>query len=640
MSGIYGELTLLGPDAPDSGHLAGMDRAMALWGPDGAETWREGPCALGARLLRVTSEDTHETQPLIEPDLALVGHVRLDDRKRLARELGLDPALLPRTPDSRLLTLAWRRWGTDCAEHLYGDWVCALWDRGRQCLWLARDAAGNTGLFYWHDGRRLVFATSLPALLAHPAVPRKPDAYHLARLLTVFHDPAHADSTAYAGIRCMPGGHALLAESGRVAVRRWWQPETLPEFDPAPDAEYHAGFRDIYSRAVAGRLRVTRGSVGILLSAGLDSGSVAALAAPLLAANGERLHALTSVPHFPPDAASARRLGDEGPLAQALAARLGTVDWEPISSPDTQLLASIDRLLDYHGQPLHGVGNYFWLLDALARARELGVQVLLTGQGGNFTVSWPGTGSLWPELRAGRWRDAIGVLASEPGGLWPGLKRHLRPAFRAGRNRLAAWRQPQATPWSGYSALNPDLAASLRLAERMRAAGHDPGFGGRVDPRHPHNALYRLGWSRGGILGSFWMQLASQFGLDARDPTRDRRVIEYCWRVPDRTFWAGGVKRGLIRVGCADVLPDDIRTRATLGLQRADIGWRILRERKAILERLQGLSGHSLASGWMDIPAMQEALQDLELNVTAASSQRAASVLLRGLVAGCYLTRF
>lgn len=640
MSGFYGELTLPGAGTPYPGHLARMDRTMVQWGGDGADTWCEGPCALGARLLRVSPEETHDIQPRVEPDLALVGHVRLDDRQRLARELGLDPTSLPHTLDSHLLALAWRRWGTDCAEHLYGDWVCALWDRRRQCLWLARDAAGNTSLFCWHNDRRLVFATSLPTLLAHPAVPREPDAYHLARLLTVFNDPAHADTTAYAGIRCLPGGHALLAEAGSIAVRRWWQPETLPEFAPAPDAEYHAGFRDIYAQAVADRLHTAQGSVGILLSAGLDSASVAALAAPLLAAKGQRLQALTSVPHFPPDAASARRLGDEGPLARAFAADLGTVDWEPISSPDTHLLASLDHLLDHHGQPLHGVGNYFWLLDALARAHELGVRVLLTGQGGNFTVSWPGTGIVWPALRAGHWRDAIGLLNREPGGLWPGLKRQIRPGLRAGKNRLGAWRRSQTTPWSSYSALHPDLAASLRLHERMRAAGHDIGSGGRLDPRHPQNAFLRLGWGRGGILGSFWMQLAARNGLEARDPTRDRRVIEYCWRVPDRTFWAGGHKRGLIRHGCADLLPDAIRTRATVGLQRADIGWRILREREAIRGRLHGLTTHPLAAAWLNLPAMHEALKSLEDQVTPATSQRAASVLLRGLVAGCFLTRF
>ena len=174
----------------------------------------------------------------------------------------------------------------------------------------------------------------------------------------------------------------------------------------------------------------------------------------------------------------------------------------------------------------------------------------------------------------------------------------------------------------------------------MRAAGHDPRFGSSHDPRDPHLAAFRLGLRNAAALGSLWMDLGAAHRLAVCDPTRDRRVIEFCWRLPDRVFWAQGRQRGLSRAGLADALPAAVRQPGPKGLQAADLGYRLRAESASIRAALERLEAHTLARQWLDIPKMRGVQAAIEHAVTPETSGRAAAILLRGLGVGWFLTRF
>ena len=182
-------------------------------------------------------------------------------------------------------------------------------------------------------------------------------------------------------------------------------------------------------------------------------------------------------------------------------------------------------------------------------------------------------------------------------------------------------------------------AESLRLAEQMRAAGHDPTFAPCPRPRHPRNAGFRLGLQRSAAIGSLWMELGAAYGLAVCDPTRDRRVMEFCWRVPDRVHWADGRRRGLIREGFVDLLPASIRDPGARGLQGADLGYRLKPEARAIEAALACLAANPLAAQWLDLSRMQALHRQVQDAVTPTTT-RGAAVLLRGLCVGLFLTRF
>ena len=126
MSGISGIYNTDGRPV-DGKALDRMVGALAHRGPDGRGAWFEGPCGLGHRLFHETPESLHEQQPCIDIDrqLVLTADARIDNREDLLRQLELasqDPLLVS---DSRLILLAYARWGEDCVDHLLGDFAFA-----------------------------------------------------------------------------------------------------------------------------------------------------------------------------------------------------------------------------------------------------------------------------------------------------------------------------------------------------------------------------------------------------------------------------------------------------------------------------------------------------------------------------------
>jgi asparagine synthase (glutamine-hydrolysing) len=347
------------------------------------------------------------------------------------------------------------------------------------------------------------------------------------------------------------------------------------------------------------------------------------------------------VPCFPPDGASTRRLGDESQLARSAAKHIGAIDFHRMESHEVSVLDAIEAMLAITGLPGHAAANQYWIFDILQRARADGVQVMLTGQGGNATVSWTGVGNLLPAVIAGDGAALLAAFRESEVGVWRTLKHQvLKPLLGPARNVLQHWRNPGHAPWARYSALSPALVAEADLAKRMRAAGHGPAFNSAHTSRHPRHARFRLGRLGSAGLGSSWMAYGDAHQMEVRDPTRDRRLIEFCWRVPDRIFWAGGSQRGLVRKGLPGCLPDDVLGARRKGLQAADIGHRVLAERDRIKDALDRLEAHPLANAWLDVPKMRAVLAGLELGINPESTAQTGSILLRGLGVGLFLNQF
>ena len=163
MSAIFGILDMSGADVKP--HMLGaMQREMETWGPDGSSIWIGGGVGLGQLLLFNTPEAVGERLPREASDgsFVITAAGRIDNREDLFRELNVTPTERPNTTDSELIERAYLRWGSDCPDHLLGDWSFAIWDRRERKLLLARDHHGNTSLYYYRDGDWFAFASSKP----------------------------------------------------------------------------------------------------------------------------------------------------------------------------------------------------------------------------------------------------------------------------------------------------------------------------------------------------------------------------------------------------------------------------------------------------------------------------------------------
>ncbi|NCC94829.1 MAG: asparagine synthase, partial [Opitutae bacterium] len=382
------------------------------------------------------------------------------------------------------------------------------------------------------------------------------------------------------------------------------------------------GFLEIYDRAVRDRLRSHR-PIGVTLSGGLDSGSVTALAARALGEKGQRLTAFTAVPIYDTSqTVGPKRFGDETHFASLTAAHWPNVDHHLLSSAHITPIQGIRRNLAVMPEPAHAASNYFWITDLLDQAQAHGVGTLLTGQGGNATVSWTGA----PALRS-RW------AAFQHGGMKEGVRRNL-PLWAL--RPLLAWRM-QRQQWSGAS-IRADFAQRIQLVQRRAAAiGSDitlqESWHG---PRDKRCATIKPEGSR---IGDLWARWSAIAGLEVRDPTLDKRVMAYTLAVPDPIFDSpDGANRWMMRAAMAGLLPDEVRLNRKRGRQSADLAGRLLASRDEVEAALATVDA-APANAYVDVAKMRQAWANVQAEATALTTHRAGTILLRGLLAGLFLNR-
>ena len=165
MSGLCGLVRLDDGPLPLDG-LGRMLQALEKHGPDGSGSWQDGTAALGHQMMHVTPESLDEQLPWSDQEsrIAITFDGRIDNRDDLLASLAV-----PRSsaiPDSRLILLAYKKWGIDCAERLVGEFAFAIWDAREHSLYCVTDPMGIRPLFYSETpGRYFAFASEVIALL-------------------------------------------------------------------------------------------------------------------------------------------------------------------------------------------------------------------------------------------------------------------------------------------------------------------------------------------------------------------------------------------------------------------------------------------------------------------------------------------
>jgi asparagine synthase (glutamine-hydrolysing) len=634
LSGFYGIYRYDGaPVDPD--WMERMRDAMGFYGPHGGAAMIEKQVAMGHLLLKVNPEDGFEKQPVASGRGLTVSTARLDNRDELLGFFRISSAEAPSISDGQLAALAFEHWGEDVSKHLHGDWALAGWDRRQRSLFLALNATGNATLYYCEGKGYFAFASSLKALLAIPGTGREPDPLRIAQVLVSWqHD---AQLTAYKGLRRLIWAHSMtVSADGQLRLWRHWSPLGRDFLSYKRDEEYVEAFLEHYTRAVQSCLR-SKKEIAATLSGGRDSGSVVALAAPLLAHQGRSLTAYTSVPCHPPDGAGTRRLGNEWDLAHRTAWMAGdNVRHIPIDAAEYGLVNGIENLLDVHDGPGHAASNHFWIQAIFESAAHSGAGVLLSGQMGNATVSWSGNGSALLALLQGSPQTALRLLCHAEANLWQTIRRQfLKPLFLPGRRLLRRISTPGRSPWRVYSALHPSMAAKLELDGRMRAAGYDPTF--TFSPLEDiHLRFFLPGFAVGYGIGS---EMAAKYALAYLDPTANLALVEFILRVPDHQFRRRSQGSDLMLRAFRNRLPGPVLEGRRKGLQAADLGYRIRMELPLIRHVLDSLDELPLAGEFLDLPLLRRCLEGIVTSVDPATTADAVSILLRGLGVGLFLRR-
>ncbi len=551
-----------------------MLAAMEEWGPDAA-SWTgfpEAPVGLGCRLARVTPEDAYDRQPLTSADglVRLVADARIDNREALRSSLAIPVDVAAGLPDSAFILAAYEAWGEDCCRHLLGDFVFILWDARRRALFGARDHVGRRVLFHHRSPRLFAVASTPHAVVALPDVPARLDEDRVASFLVLLDD---ADRTFFRDVRRIAPGHTFRATQDGVHTSRYWAPDPERRIVFGSDREYVDGFLDVFGRAVDARLRSASG-IGVMMSGGMDSTSVAAVAAGRLRQTGRRLTAYHAAPR---QGFSAKIkpgwTNDESVAVRAVAAMHDNIDLEIQRSDDRTPVDGLDRLFRAVGAPVRNPVSLPWVTRIYERARADGMGVLLTGQRGNVTISYSGYRSLRDMAREGHWLTVwreIRALSERRGQrVRDNLRDHVVvPLMPPPLVRLWWRRQGRSAKLireDSASVIRPEFARERSVDDRARAIGYD-----EWNRERAGGLALRASMAVPGDAQDVTHAFRSLFGVETRDPTGDPAVIEYCLAIPGLQYLRRGMDRYLIRRAMNGLLPPEVLEKTVRGRQAAD----------------------------------------------------------------------
>jgi asparagine synthase (glutamine-hydrolysing) len=596
MCGICGIVSLSG-EAVDHRRVAAMTEAMRHRGPDGHGELRREEAGLGMRRLAII-DLLGGDQPQSNEDgtIHVVQNGEIYNYRELRRELAGRGHTLRTESDTEVLVHLYEDLGPPFAERLRGMFAVAVWDERRRRLVLARDRFGIKPLFYARSGGgggTLAFASELTALALASETRPELDPAALEAYLAFNSIPAPL--SILAGHHKLPPGHVLIADEGGVRVERFARPapvaapELLHDRTPALVDELLTRLRD----SVRAHL-IADVPVGVLLSGGIDSSLITALAA------GETGPGVRTF-----SIAFRERTFDESARAETVAKRYGTDHHRLVLDPDG--VALLPRIVAALDEPLGDSSLLPTFLVSELAASE--VKVVLTGEGAD-------------ELFGGYETYLADVLADR---LAP-LARVLRPAIErlpsSSRRVSLDYRAKRFARAADLPALERHLGWKLIFSasqrERLLAAhdrdGADPY--GIYRSRYAETAgaepLARLqDLDRSVYLVDDLLvktdRMSMAHSLEARVPYLDEVVAEFALALPRDQRVRGWTKKRLLRRAAASLLPADIVRGRKRGFSIPAAAW--LRGPMAPFAR-EVLSPENLRrQGVLDPAAVQQVLE-------------------------------
>ncbi len=558
MSGIVGIVNLDGAPV-DRELLSAMTQALSFPWSESVKSWFDGQVGFGHTLLRTAPATDRDEQPAnADGKFWITADARIDGRAELIEKLrsnGSQNSL--EDPDHELILSAYRTWGSDCVEHLLGEFSFAIWNTEKRRLFCARDHFGFKPFYYARFPNSFVFSNSLDCLRMHPSVSDKFNEAAIADFL-LFGLNRDQSTTVYSGISRIPAASSLECGPADFTVRHYW---TLPEIEPIyfkRPQDCVDQFRELLDSAVGDRMRSN--TVCVALSGGLDSTTVAASARRVLDKRGglSDLWSYTNVyksliPH------------EEGYYSERVAEAL-RISLKHYANDNGKLYGDFDDPNYSTPQPIHvpmGFSGNNPLPDIAERGR-----VLMTGYGADPALSSLRTAHIRREIKARK----FGRLAKDLMGYFSAERRFSR-LYLSG-HWYKFW-HPRAAIEEYPEWLDPEFEKRVNIRDRWHAASADfpPNNSARPEA---YSSMVGAPWGdycEGGNPG------ISRFPVELRHPFFDLRLIKFLLALPALPW---SVDKEILREASRGILPDAVRLRkkTTLledpiiaTLQRPEAAW-------------------------------------------------------------------
>lgn len=546
-----------------------MTPTMRHRGPDDEGYLSSGPLALGVRRLSIIDlEGGH--QPIFNEDgsVAVVLNGEIYNFQELRKQLSDRGHTFRSRSDSEVVAHAYEEWGEDCVDHLRGMFAFAVFDRRnsqdgsdrelRGTLFLARDRLGIKPLYYYEDQQRLLFASEVRTLLASGAIPRRLSRAALESYLLF--GSVGEPMTLIDGVLSLPPGHTMIMKldgtTPKVRVEPYWNlPATRSS--NGHKSQQHASptlhVRQVLEESVHQHLNADV-PVGVFLSSGIDSTSLAALASREVAG----VHTFTVA--FP------EAEFNEAAIARRTAEKFGTTHQELLLTGDDLLARLSDSVAALDQPSMDGINTYFvsW------GARQAGLKVALSGLGGDEVFGGYNTFRRMPQYQR------ISALGSR---VPTGWRRAMATALLgvgeatvrgdATRKLAALWDAPESLPHPYFFAralFTPRQVTELMKRGTTRPPRDLPWWkwlaesAGQADHR---DAFTAVSWmeTRSYLVSTLLRDTDSMsmaHSLEVRVPFLDHRLFEFVAALPEKLKRINGTPKGLLVGAFKDLLPPEI----------------------------------------------------------------------------------
>ena len=489
--------------------------------------------------------------------LTVVASARIDNRAELLPHLP-GVANAADATEADVILAAHERWGSNAPAHLIGDFAYVAYDSVSRTLLAVRDPMGMRPLYVHNAPRRTYLASEIAQILATGYVAVEVDEAAVARHL--IDEFGVLDATFYRGIQSILPGHVLRIDAAGERHWRFWDVDPAHEVRFAREEDYAERFRELFIEAVRSRLTSTS-RIGLLLSGGVDSGSIASTLGALM----ERGHEVPPVDTFSL-AFREHRECDERHLSSIVVERYGLRS-HAVAAEGHEPLAGYPAHGPHRDEPF--MIHYQGLLEtALSASRELGVTHMWSGDRGDVVGGRAGP-TYRGHVRGRRWRDlltALGehaALTREPAAVI-GWRHVVRPLARdiavrwraMPRSRTAVRPDDRCPPW---------LASGLleRTGVKCGESTEDIEFPAGLPS--DRGLRYQLVFTPKMMRGALWVERTNAaFGQGFVDPWSDRRLAAYVIAIPQVVLnRPPGPNKRLTRAAMRGLMPDELRAKAT-----------------------------------------------------------------------------
>jgi len=573
MSAIWGAISLDGSVLTPS-ITTNMRHLYSKYAIDRFEEHAEPTAIFACGIQYFTPESQHEELPLVNEQYLFTADVLLDNREELMTRLGMDETN-DTIPDGTILCEMYARFGEDCLNDLLGAYAFVYYDRQKKRLDLVSDSTGNRCLYYRIDDNVLYFSTlstPLAQSVGYDGINGRWINDFLA--LDSFGVYTSYEETPFSGILKVLPREIVTLQNETLQKRLYWQPDiALLHLDN--DADYAEQLKSLFTKSVECTLRADK--TGIMLSGGLDSSAVACYAAPILRDREQCLYTYTSVPvEGYISTHSKHRIADESEdvfkTKAFLESKGCTLESKLIKLDSVDIWESHAEIMQVLEMPYKSLQNILWSIKGQRMAAEDGVRVLLNGGFGNVSISLDNIDNFFNELLHNK-----------------SFITYLRQIYAFGRayklgKRGTISRAISIASEYYFSSTRRDscdgstiLKNSYISAASLEKYNTKPRFSDIewVNNKQMKNYdSYREAALVNDHLFCLKGEVTTKFslltGVLVRDPTMDKRLIEFCVRLPANQCSRDGISRRLVRAYLSSDMPSHIIDAKKRGLQSAD----------------------------------------------------------------------